>query len=358
MKEAVGFESSTFPSVSDDWLLHFSVWQSGCNKTTSRFRLKCVEVSDTGEVSNQVLKDIYNDDDPLNKVLTVTWLDGRKLFSGKTMVHITNKYEVCNPVKSGRSRSFRIPQGFLGSYSCDYSFYIRSRVPYFSRVSGVLYSSLGSNLSITEDNFDRVIATQATYLSTNYSWIDQRDGLHIPDVTHPQWSKYVSDCIIYVLCHSRTWMFAKYDIVYSNVIYQVPNELFWMSREEVTELAKKYNNAEVLRTMEVVPHERYLVTRLPEILLNCSEVARDMYNAMRECVELSFAERIDFDKRFPHIGVNAWDACWVQLRDLIKGTARDKYNYVKRLQKTLRKQLQTLQYELGWRVNRILDDKE
>ncbi|MDR2170716.1 MAG: hypothetical protein LBP59_11285 [Planctomycetaceae bacterium] len=358
LKELVAFESSAFPHVESGWLVSFSVWERGKNKSVSQFRSKCVQVLEDGSVADPVVKDIYNFDNQSIGILTTAWLRSESVYTDKTMICVTDKFSVKNPVKLKLCNSIRVPYDFLGSFSMRNLFAIRERIPYFSRVVGALYSSLGSDIHITPSNIDRIVSAYATYFTTTLDWIDQRDYLHIPDVSHPQWSSYVSDSFVYALCHSRAWFIAKYDIQINKSTYQVPNEFFWMSRSEIADLAYSCGNLETLRTLEILPNERYVAKRIIEIESQCSDEGKNLLKALREFVKVTFKFRAEFDKSNDIVGVSAWDAGWKQLATMANVIARNQLNVIKRLRLKLSKRLQTRQYELGWRMNRIINEGE
>jgi hypothetical protein len=352
-QNAIAFSASAFPGLEALWAIHFSVWKSGQTAAISKFRHKFVQVEDNGELTKPIEKDIYNFDDGTFKILTKDWFRCKEEASFNTMICVYSNFEIKNPVTAKLCKSIRIPKDFLGSCNLTGAFVIRNRVPYFGRTFCILYSSLGGDTHITPNNFDRVISSFATLYTTHFDMIDNRDCLHVPNDLHPNWDRYVSDCIVFSLCSARAWFIAKYDIQVNRVLYQVPNEMFWLSRDRVAELAKSCGNNETLRTLEIVPHERYVQGRIKEIEANCSDMGRELLSSLTTLVESTFKFRESFDKEHPAVGVSAWDAGWRQLTAMCQVVAADRLNEVRRLRREFGKQLGDQHIEMGWRAKRV-----
>jgi hypothetical protein len=351
LQKAFLFVSSEFPECTELGAVSFSVWRSGKNESVSRFRHTCIKCKPDGSFDVLGKKDICNFDDGTRKPMTCDLLKTRAAFSTAVSLCVTFKGEVINPVKAKLCKSIRVPTDFLGSMNAWGMFSLRQRVPHFGRTFCVMYSSLGGDVHITPANFDKVFAAYSTYMSAPLTWFNVRDVLCVPNDLHSQWDEYVGDCVVWSLCHPRSFFMPKYNVHLNGKTYQLPNEFFWMSRSKMTELAEKYGNRETLRSLEVLPRERYLYQRVSDPSFQCTDDARRLLEVLGFCIERSFRFRQEYSVKYPQLSLNEWDSGWCQIIKIMEEADRDSLNYVRRLRQRVTKSLQERQYDLGWRIS-------
>ena len=95
-------------------------------------------------------------------------------------------------------------------------------------------------LNIGKQNFDRVISlfTARKLITGSYAtWINCKDEYMIPNTEHPDYAQWQADCIVHSLFNTASNQSSLRNIEYNGKTWNIFNEFFWMSREDIYELA-------------------------------------------------------------------------------------------------------------------------
>ena len=135
------------------------------------------------------------------------------------------------------------------------------------------------------------------------------------------------------------------DIEYKGKRWNIKNEFFWLSKEEMLELSNVngndwcYNDA---RTSE----ERYVYKLLQSIEL--SNEAQAVLDKASEILRKTFKFRTMFNEDKPEYQINNWDCGWYQIKALAKEYCKEDLEQFKELYKKLSDKMRPQVYELGF----------
>jgi hypothetical protein len=349
LDEAVLFSANHFVDVSQDWAIQFAVWSSGQNPTTSEFKHTCIDIVD-GEIVKTGKKTIYNFDmvSLANPRLTVDWFSCPVKEPTQFMPGVTSQFKVVNSLDNRYVTSNRVSADHLCSLCCSPTLSVHSLALVCNQPGCNLNSSSFGNVEITPRNFERAVAVFATARSLKCNWITKKDYFHIPNEKHPQWKQFVADSVIYSLFSNGSDLVSLYRICYCGRFYDIPNEFFWVSVENMTKLAEKYRNTYTLSMLRAVSEQRFVFKWLQEHIEEISDDAANLLDMGNKLLRSTFKYRIDFDKERPEIQICNWDAGWWQLKELWKSVDKSGFKELVKLRKELEDSIYLRSNELGW----------
>jgi hypothetical protein len=126
------------------------------------------------------------------------------------------------------------------------------------------------------------------------------------------------------------------------------NKLFWMSKNEMTELANQNNYNELYNDVRT-DTDRYVHTLLfgeEGIYNQLSDEAKDVLDSASNLVRLSFGMRSEFANDTNHL--NSWDAGYAQLKLLWKEYYPEQFKEFRAKYKVLEDKMRPMVYELGF----------
>ena len=166
-----------------------------------------------------------------------------------------------------------------------------------------------------------------------------------PNTEHPLWQEFENDSIVYSLFHSASNQSSLRQIEYKGKLWDIKNEFFWMSKNEMMALANENGNDHCYNDARV-SSERYVYTLLQGITL--SEEAKAVLDKACELVRKTFKYRMMFDEDNENYQINNWDCGWYQIKALAKEYAKDDFEEFKELYKRLSDKMLPMVYELGF----------
>ena len=137
-------------------------------------------------------------------------------------------------------------------------------------------------------------------------------------------------------------------IIYT--IVEVTNEInsyFWMSKQEMLDLAEKYNNDYTYEDA-LNSDERFVYTKLQEIKDDLSPEAKTVLDKATELVKKSFKYREMFNESHPEYQINNWDCGFYQIKALLKEFMPDDLKEFRNIYKQLADKMRPMVYELGF----------
>jgi len=210
-----------------------------------------------------------------------------------------------------------VPHDFLGYYATD------------SNRSLVLFSTVQKELhgiNIVPKNFNDVICLfMATMvLIEDIGFLKDVFNFHTPQIDIPE--EWLNDCIIISL-------FSKYSFQSSIRRFQTTNygkqnifnDFFFMSKDEMLNLALKYNFQEMIDDIKhFAISERYIFNLLTNLKL--SDEALNILNTARNLFIKSFEVRESFNNLNPQYCLESWDAGYAQLKPILNKYYNDDLN--------------------------------
>lgn len=216
-------------------------------------------------------------------------------------------------------------------------------------LSGCAYMANG--VSVTPENFERVVVTFGIRKSITHSWINDMDNLKKPDVSEINpivWNEFVNDCMVYALFHlGASYQTSLSQVEYQGEIYDIPNEWFFASYEDVLEMAQTYYIDEIEEQIRFVRNERYVYDKLKNSVL--SEEASSVYNMAISLLKLSFEHRQLAISEHPEWHLDNWDAGFYQIYKMVDayklGNSQVNLDLFKSAFKTLEEKIKERVYE-------------
>jgi hypothetical protein len=300
-----------FQGTSSNWGIIFSNFRLKSYKSKIRgsfnFSIeKSPSINDTTQlVGTHILRKISKND-------TISaWLSekvvSRREFKGGSYPRLTGGFNVSTTDK---------PSGYYREDAFGFLHNNGQNVQYSDKYVN-LNSSMNSadhGSSVTKNNFERVCVTFASRKSVlpDASWINDKDIFRRPSEvfqSSKEWTEFELDCIVYSLFHRSSYQTSLRNFVYKDREYDVTNEWFFMSKNEVIALADKNNLSDIVydaRSSE----ERFIYKYLSD--KNLSSEATSLLEAGKELVRSTFKKRFIASQEHPEWHLMAWDAGYYQ----------------------------------------------
>ena len=334
-KKGILFNASYFSNVSSEWGINFTVWKNGKTEDGKYFPHSLIEETG-GEIIEVGEKYIYNIDDQKSgsdwvkaDIVKEKTFDAPQLSSGVV-------------VKEGKGCRGRICKNALGYYvnianNCSES-----------SQGTTLYSgccSRGNGCSILNINFEKVVSMFSARRLIKNTWVNHIDEFMIPNVDDINFKEYVYNSIIYSIFESKSQQSSLRQICYKNQLWNIKNEFFFMSKNEIMNLANE-NNFDYTYNDARVSEERFVYKKLQEIEL--SKEAQDVLDKAIELTKKSFKYREMFNQEHPEYQIMNWDCGWYQIKAVLKEYFADDLKDFQELYKILADKMRPMVYELGF----------
>ena len=207
-----------------------------------------------------------------------------------------------------------------------------------------------SGLSIIPENYNKVVSLFSARKLINSNWINQKDEYMAPNTIDNRYKTYNIDAIIHSLFNNSSNQSSLRQITYKDQLWDIKNEFFWMSKNEMTELANQNNYTELYNDART-DSDRYVHTLLfgeKDIYNQLSDEAKDVLDLATNLVRLSIGMRRNFADDTNHL--NSWDAGYAQLKLLWKEYYPEQFKEFRAKYKVLEDKMRPMVYELGFLV--------
>ena len=335
-KNACQFQASHFADVSDSWGISFSIWKSGETTNKESFSFELIDEVE-GEIQSIGRKEVYNID---GKASAKEWI--KQPIKGISVV-VKPTFSSALSVKEGKNCNTKINQNALGCYynmgnNVDQN---QQKVAIFTSCD----SSNANGLSITSDNYERVMTLFAARRLVNKTWINWADEYLAPNESHPKWNEFVNDSIVYSLFESKCNQASLRQIAFKGKKWNIYNEFFWMSKNEILQLASNYQFDECYNDARTAK-ERFVYQKLLTITL--SQEAQLVLDKANEIVRSTFQFRDLFNGPNPEYQIMNWDCGWYQIKALAKEYGKKQLDEFNVLYKALADKMRPMVYVLGF----------
>lgn len=335
---AVQFKASHFADVADSWGISFSIWNNGETADKNNFNYTLIDNID-GEIKEVGDKIVYNLDNALS---AGDW------FRKELKLDKTEKVlfpHLSNAIKVSEIENQALLPNSIGSVSFHSNNVDKNTqgVAIFSSIQtqGTAYISN----SITNDNFDKCTALFSARKLIEKNWVNSKDEYLAPNTESDKYQEFVNDSIVYSLFHSASNQSSLRQVEYKGKNWDIKNEFFFMSKDEVMELANE-NNLDFTYNDARVSNERYVYTKLQTIEL--SQEAKAVLDKAIELTKMSFKYRELFNEEHPEYQILNWDCGWYQIKGMLKEYFPNKLKEFNELYKALANKMRPMVYELGF----------
>ena len=200
--------------------------------------------------------------------------------------------------------------------------------------------------SILPSNFLRITTAFSARKLIEATWINDKDNFLAPDETHPNFNQFAYDSIIYSLFNNSSNQSSLRNVNYKNKLWKIPNHFFFMSKEEIKNLANENNNDECYEDVTNESDERFVYKFIEENKDKFSKEALDVLEFAKDLVRKSFKYRKIFNDDNQNYQINNWDAGWYQIKGVLKVYMKDELKAFREVYKKLSEKLRPMVYEL------------
>jgi hypothetical protein len=339
-KDGMLFSASHFDGVSDSWGIDFSIWKPGL-ETRDSLPIKIKDCDQYGNITFLYDKEIYHLD---NSESSADWI--RKVLKG---VRLVDTIQFSSALVAKQANVNRISPNSLG--------YLRINTNnIMSNAQGIgIYPSATSGrggVSIVHQNFLNSLSlfTARKSITGKYAnWVNDKDEYMAPNEEHPLWRQFQYDSLVYSLFNTSSNQSSLRQITYKDKLWDIKNEFFWISKEQMMELANENYFDELFRDARA-SDQRHVYKLLFEegIYDGLSPDAREVLDRATELVKLSFKMRKVLQVENPEYHLNTWDAGWYQIKLVLKKFYPDLLKDFNQKYKTFEDRMRPLVYELGF----------
>jgi hypothetical protein len=302
------------------------------------YKFDVLENNGFGDIKNLGTKSIYNLD---GKITASTWV--RKEIKGKKADRDLPKLSSALKVKQkGYSK---LCEGAFGY------FFNAGNNCYYNGTNIALFTSAFSNksgLSIIPENLKKVLSLFTARKIVISDWLNDKDEYFAPNESHNEYSQFVYDSFVYSLFNNSSEQSSLRQITYKDQLWDIKNEFFWMSREEIMNLANNNNYNELYGDART-DNDRYVHNLLfgeQNIYEQLSPDAKLVLDKATELTRMSMTMRSHFADDHNHL--NSWDAGYAQLKLVWKEYFPEEFKEFRQLYKNLEDRMRPLVYELGF----------
>ena len=337
-EKGVQFDASHFAGNSKDWGISFSIWKSGETIDKNNFAYTNIDINENGKIVERGNKVLYN-------------IDGKNLRASDWVREFTNKLKTHNAPNvtsainiqlKNTKRKGMLVDNALGFFNCG------SNNVDKNNDSVGLYSTAYSNgvgPSIIPVNFIRCVTFFSARKLIEKTWINSKDEYLVPEENHSQYKEFVNNSIIYSLFHDSSQQSSLRKINYKGKEWDIVNEFFWMSKNEIMQLAEK-NNFDKCYYDAKTSEDRYVYKILQTITLSAE--AQAVLDKANEIVRNTFKYRDIFDSENPNYQIMNWDCGWFQIKELANKFNKKDIEEFNILFKKLEDRMRPMVYELGF----------
>jgi hypothetical protein len=334
------FCASHFDGTSTSWGVDFSIWKNGKENRSSL----SIEVKDCDEFGNVIYlydKDIYNLDNYTEsskwvrtEVKSLKTFDSPQISSGVIVKQKGMGSSVENSIGYLANDSNQVMNNSMGVALFTSAF------------------SHGHGLSIIKGNIYKVssLFTARKSITGKYAnWINDKDSYIAPNESHPLWQQFQNDSLVYSLFNTSSNQSSLRQIKYKEKLWDIKNEFFWMSKEQMMELSEKKYFDDIYRDARS-SDERYVYTLLYKegLYEKLSPDAKEVLDMATELVKKTFDMREILHNEHPEYHLNTWDAGWYQIKLILKQFYADDLKVFTKKYKEFEDRMRPLVYELGF----------
>lgn len=332
LNDAIQFNAGHFANVSASWGISFSIWKTGEQIDKNNFSYKIVD-NINGEI--QIIKNklVYNLDNKLN---CTKWI--------KSNYRNDTEIPGFSSALNIRESNCKWPHGAIG-YMYNKSNNVDKNAMEVALFSGIFCDSHGE--ALLDNNYYKVISLFSSRKLIESNWINSKDEYLAPNESHPKFYEFANDSIVYSLFNNASNQSSLRQIKYHNKLWNIKNEFFWISKQEMLDLAEEYNNDYTYEDA-LNSDERFVYLKLQEIKDDLSPQAKAVLDKATDLVKKSFKYRDMFNESHPEYQINNWDCGFYQIKALLKEFMPDDLKEFRSLYKQLADKMRPMVYELGF----------
>jgi hypothetical protein len=205
-----------------------------------------------------------------------------------------------------------------------------------------------SGTHIYQENFLKVVSVLSSSSLITSDWTNSKDEYLKPDENNINLESFSYDSIVVSLFSSGFGIVSFRNLSYKELLWDIKNEFFWMSRDQMKELADNLGYDELYNDARTASdrHVYKLLFGEERIYDKLSPDAKAVLDKATELVELSMEMRQVMANDENHL--NSWDAGYAQLKLVWKEYFPEQFKEFRQLYKNMEDRMRPLVYELGF----------
>jgi hypothetical protein len=333
------FKASHFADVSSVWGIHFAIYTNNVSTEKNVFVHNMLDLSEELVIECIGDKNIYNLDN--NATLSDY---NQKLSCGGNNVEFP-KLSSALKVKETNWGS-ELKDGSFATMVCNAN-NVAKNVNSVYIVNGGVGENVGK-VFLTRNNFIDSLVTFSSRKSINGNWINDKDEYLTPNKNHGQYEQYSFDSLVYSLFNSSSEQSSLRQVTYKDKLWDIKNEFFWMSVEEMKQLADDNGYDNLYNDARTSPnrHVYNLLFGEERIYDKLSPDAKLVLDKASELVRKSVQARQLMSDNENHL--DSWDAGYAQLKLVWKEYFSEDFKEFRQMYKNLEDRMRPLVYELGF----------
>lgn len=331
------FQASHFADVASKWGITFNIWQNGITNDMNNFIHNIIE-KENEQLVVKGEKNIYNG---WANYLASSWV--REEIKNEKCIDLPNLTNAINIKDSDKNRGKGLLNG-LG-YFHNNANSVQYNLTYVGLYSSPFAAAHG--LPIVPQNFEKCCTLFASRKNIFGDWINDKDEYLAPNEEHPQWKQYIANSVVYSLFNTSSNQSSLRNITYKGSQWDIKNEFFFMSKDEMLSLSNDFDNEEMYEDC-LNSEERYVYTWLQEHYSELSPLAKEVLEMACDLVRKSMKYRQMFNDENEEYQMNNWDCGWYQIKAMLKSYMPNELKTFNDLYKTFAEQLKPMVYELGF----------
>lgn len=329
------FNAGEFANVSAQWGITFNMWRPGECINKNEFEHTLTQSTIDGEIEEIGTKVLYNRDG-------INYIPCSKLISQGVKRYKENKLAFKFDIKTNtiKAQYKKAPDDYLYLHIGLHGDYVQNNTACYikSGIDNEARDTIGNN-AITKQNFLSACMIYAMRNVIQTNWIIDKDSYIIdPNREYPE--SFITDCLVYSL-------FSNYAVSMHHEQGSLKNEMFWMSKKSILDLAEQYNNTDCYED-GITSEDSFAYNKLTERADTMTDIAIKVLAAGRDLIINSFQYRELFNESHPEYQINNWDCGFYQLKALLKEFMQDDLKAFRTLHKQLGDKIRQQVYELGF----------
>lgn len=325
--KGVMFNSGEFNDTSNTWPIVFATYtlKKNDDKDTTTFKFDLDKSDWINENDRMEVVPVLNDY-PVKRMRMVykpddlsSWI--KEPLEGKKYKRAPYSYPQLSSAMS-ESKGLK-PRGKLLDKSLGYMVFNSDNVGEGTTNRGVWVvtsSAFKANgFNVLPENLNRAVVGFAARRAVSPTWYNDQDNYQKPDEDSNKYKEVVNDSLIYTLFDNASYQAAYRNWKdYSNLTNfktKWANQWFWLTIEEMRDLADHYSQNEVYDDTRG-DSDRYIAKLLKNKVL--SNEAQDVLDAANNILKITMPDRQAAIISNYSLSLNAWDAGWFQIKQLVK----------------------------------------
>ena len=336
--KGIMFKASHFADCADNWAISFALFDNGVTSNIDTFKYLPIDI-ENGKIIELKEKNIYNIKDEQNSNIWAK--ENVKKHKTFDTINLTSAIKIKE--KEG-SRKGKICENALGF------FYLNGNTTNKAVKDCALFTaacSVGIGFSIIKENFIQCCSLFTAKKLIECNWINSKDEYIAPNEEHESWNTFVADSVVYSLFNTSSNQSSLRQIEYKGRKWDIKNEFFFMSREQMMNLANENENDDLYNDC-LNGEDRFVYRWLQEHSEELSPMAKSVLDKAIELVIFSMKYRPIFNEDNEQYQINNFDCGWYQIKAMLKVYMPNELKEFNELYKAFAEQLRPMVYELGF----------